>query len=533
VNEILVERGRYFDSVFLMRISRELEAIPGVRRAVVAMGTPANLAALESVGFRLTAAAGPQAGPSPGDASAGASPLAGPQAGLRPDDLVTALDAETPNAFAAAKQRLAELLTAGTDDGEKSEDRPATLDEALAVDAGANLALISVPGAYAAAEARRALRRGLHVMLFSDNVSVDDEILLKDEAAARGLLVMGPDCGTAILNGVPLGFANVVRRGSIGLVGASGTGIQEVSSLIDRWGGGISQAIGTGGRDLSERVGGRSTLAAIDLLAGDSETAILVVVSKAPAKSVADRVLARLREAGKPAVVQFVGASPRAPEDQVLFADTLDAAARAACRLAGASVPREPGLPTLPQAHFQPELRRGLRPLRGLFCGGTLAQEAWAVLRQGGLEVRSNVAVDPALKVKAGTEVRGHIIWDLGDDAFTVGRPHPMIEPALRDDLVAAALGDPGVGIVLVDCVLGHGAHPDPAGSLGAAVVKGKVAGTQSVVIASITGTERDPQGYREQRRTLEAAGVLVLDSNALASRFVLELTKRVVGGAS
>jgi len=339
---------------------------------------------------------------------------------------------------------------------------------------------------------------------------------------------MGPDCGTAILNGVPLGFANVVRRGSIGLVGASGTGIQEVSSLIDRWGGGISQAIGTGGRDLSERVAGRSTLAAIDLLASDPATTILVVVSKAPAKAVADRVIARLREAGKPAVVQFVGASPRAPEDQVLFADTLDAAARAACRLAGVTVPdavtAEP-----PEPHFP----AGQGHLCGLFCGGTLAQEAWAVLHQGGLQVRSNVAVDPALKVKAGTEVRGHIIWDLGDDAFTVGRPHPMIEPALRDDLVAAALGDPGVGIVLVDCVLGYAAHSDPAGSLSSAVIKGRASGTQSVVIASITGTERDPQGYREQRRTLEAAGVLVLDSNALASRFVLELTKRVVGGAS
>jgi FdrA protein len=534
VNEILVERGRYFDSVFLMRISRELEKIPGVRRAVVAMGTPANLAALESVGFQLTAeAVGPQAGPSPGDASAGASPLAGPQAGLRADDLVTAIDAETPNAFAAAKQRLAELLTAGTDDGEKSEDRPTTLDEALAVDAAANLALISVPGAYAAAEARRALRRGLHVMLFSDNVSVEEEIALKDEAVARGLLVMGPDCGTAILNGVPLGFANVVRRGPIGIVGASGTGIQEVTSLIDRWGGGISQAIGTGGRDLSERVAGRSTLAAIDLLASDPATAVLVVVSKAPAKSVADRIVARLREAGKPAVVQFVGAPMRASEVQVLFADTLDAAARAACRLAGVSVPQEPALSNLPQAHFRLELRRGLRPLRGLFCGGTLAQEAWVVLHQGGLDVRSNVAVDPALKVTAGAEVRGHVIWDLGDDAFTVGRPHPMIEPVLRDGLVAAALDDPGVGIVLVDCILGYGAHPDPAGSLGAAVARGRVAGTQGVVIASITGTERDPQSYREQRRTLEAAGVLVLDSNALASRYALEFTKQVGGGGA
>jgi FdrA protein len=228
----------------------------------------------------------------------------------------------------------------------------------------------------------------------------------------------------------------------------------------------------------------------------------------------------------------------RASEVQVLFADTLDAAARAACRLAGVEGPVEATLPNLPRAHFQPELKRGLRPLRGLFCGGTLAQEAWVALRRGGLEVCSNVAVDPALKVKPGAEVRGHVIWDLGDDAFTVGRPHPMIEPALRDDLVAAALGDPGVGIVLVDCVLGYGAHPDPAGSLAAAVERAGDAARQvgrgpAAVIASITGTERDPQSYREQRRTLEAAGVLVLDSNALATRLALDLVKRAGGGGA
>jgi FdrA protein len=251
-------------------------------------------------------------------------------------------------------------------------------------------------------------------------------------------------------------------------------------------------------------------------------------VSKAPAKAVADRVVARLRDVGKPTVVQFVGAAPRAAEGAITFADTLDTAARAACRIAGVTVPdavtAEP-----PEPHFP----AGQGHSCGLFCGGTLAQEAWVVLHHGGLEVRSNVAVDPALKVEPGPEVRGHVIWDLGDDAFTVGRPHPMIEPALRDDLVAAALGDPGVGIVLVDCVLGYGAHADPAGSLGAAVVKGKVAGTQGIVIASITGTERDPQSYREQRRTLEAAGVVVLDSNAVAARFALELTKRAGGGAA
>ncbi len=515
MNEVLVEHGRYFDSVLLMRISRELEQLPGIRRAVVAMGTPANLESLARVGFDVT---------SQGDASVDASPKPRSRTEIRANDLVIAVEADDEGALAGAKRRLILLLAAGSESGGETEDLPATLDGALAVDPAVNLALISVPGAYAAAEARRALRRGLHVMLFSDNVTVEDEIALKDEAADRGLLVMGPDCGTAILNGMPLGFANVVRRGSVGLVGASGTGIQEVTSLIDRLGGGISQAIGTGGRDLSDRVGGRSTLAAVDLLAADPDTAVLVVVSKSPSKGVADRVIARLRKAGKPAVVQFVGAPPRTSEGSVTFADTLDAAARAASRLAGVAVPADAPLPEHAKSHLRPEMKS----VCGLFCGGTLAQEAWSVLHKGGLDVRSNVAVAPALKVSADTDIRGHVIWDLGDDAFTVGRPHPMIEPALRDDLVASALGDPGVGVVLVDCVLGYGAHPDPAGSLAAAT---RSVSRGPAIIASITGTERDPQGYRGQRRALEEAGILVFDSNALAARQALALAKCAGGG--
>ncbi|MCX6095089.1 MAG: hypothetical protein NTY63_09780, partial [Candidatus Bipolaricaulota bacterium] len=393
--------------------------------------------------------------------------------------------------------------------------------------------------AYAAREARQALRRGLHVMLFSDNVSVEDEIALKDEAKARGLLLMGPDCGTAILNGVPVGFANVVRRGSIGIVGASGTGIQEVSSLIDRLGSGVSQAIGTGGRDLSEPVAARSTLAAIDALADDPETAVLVVISKAPSPAVADLVLARLLKGSKPAVVQFVAAAPRKPERNITFAPTLDEAARLACQHAGLGIPESASPPAVSAVVPRPEHRS----VQGFFCGGTLCQEAWGILRAAGLDVRSNVAADKRFRVSAeaaasgpttgGPAIGGHVLWDLGDDAFTVGRPHPMIEPDLRDRYVAAAGADPSVAVVLADCVLGYGAHPDPAGSLARAAEEARATARKGkrplLVVASVTGTARDPQGYDAQRRKLEAAGVIVAETNALAARCAAEI---VQGGA-
>jgi FdrA protein len=490
-----------------LRISRELEELTGIAKAVVAMGTPANLDNLQRVGFSLN--------------RSGHRPT--------PTDLVIAVEAESESALAAARKRLTELLANSQASDATAAARPASLAEAVAADPQLNLALISVPGAYAAREARQALSRGLHVFLFSDNVSIDDEIALKDEAAGRGLLVMGPDCGTAILNGVPLGFANVVRRGPIGIVGASGTGIQEVSSLIDRLGGGVSQAIGTGGRDLSAPVAARSTLAAVDALAGDPQTAVLTVVSKSSSPAVADLVLERLRRAKKPAVVQFVAAAPRRPEHSVSFAATLDEAARSACCLAGFDIAKEARPPEVPAVTFRPEQRS----IRGLFCGGTLCQEAWSVLTAAGLEVRSNVAADKRLRVSAGESPAGHVLWDLGDDVFTVGRPHPMIEPALRDQHVADAGQEATVAVVLADCVLGYGAHPDPAGSLAKAAEAARSAARkakrQLVVLASVTGTDRDPQNYSAQRRKLEQAGVIVAETNALAARCAVDVVR---GGA-
>ncbi|MFC2077779.1 acyl-CoA synthetase FdrA [Candidatus Bipolaricaulota bacterium] len=502
MKRVLVETNRYFDSVFLMRISREIESLDGVRQAVVAMATPANVDNIAGAGFALEESARP----------------------ILPNDVVIALDAETEEAFAAAKDRL-EILLAGSTDDEAAIDRPESLREALEVDPEANVAVISVPGEYAAREARQALRQGLHVMLFSDNVSVDDEIALKQEAIERGLLMMGPDCGTAILNGVPLGFANACRRGSIGIVGASGTGIQEISSLIHTFGGGISQAIGTGGRDLSSAVGAAMTRFGIEALAGDPQTDVIVVVSKTPAPEVALSVIDTQAAAGKTGVIHFVGAPEREAHDQIRFAGTLEQAAVLACEAAGLEV-------SLLGATADTAVRVS-GSILGLYCGGTLCQEAWSLMDRAGIDVHSNVASHPEKKVHPEAQVVGHAVWDLGDDVFTVGRPHPMIEPSLRDERVERAGNDPDVGIVLVDCVIGYGAHDDPARSLGEAAgyafASAKAGGRDLRIIASVTGTDLDPQNATRQRKTLEDAGVLVAASNAGAVR----LASALVEGAS
>jgi FdrA protein len=364
----------------------------------------------------------------------------------------------------------------------------------------ANLALISVPGDFAVAEARKALDLGLHTMIFSDNVPLADEAALKRDARTRRRLVMGPDCGTAIIAGVPLGFANVVPRGDIGLIGASGTGIQEISCLIARAGRGVSHAIGTGGRDLKAEVGAITTLMAIDALDADAATRHVVLVSKPPAAAVAGAVLARVAKSPKPFTICFLGAENVALPDNARAAATLDAAADL---VLGAAPGRAgPALPRLQQGKL----------VRGLYAGGTLCSEAQIVFREAGLAVASNVPVPGASLTPAGN---GHAMIDLGDDAFTRGRPHPMFEPSVRDAPLAEALADPRVGLVLIDIVLGYGGHPDPAGHL-AAFLAGR---NRPLIVASVTGTDADPQPRDAQVRKLIDAGVIVADSNAAAAR--------------
>jgi len=509
---VTIARERYYDSVFLMLITREVKALSGINDAVVSLATPNNVEDLARVGFT-----------SPELERAG------------PNDLVIAIDAENSETLAAAQAHVEEMLRKKSEPSQGSvEERPRTLAGAVKLLPNANLVLISVPGSYAAREARGALSRGFHVMLFSDNVPIEEEIALKAEAYERGLLMMGPDCGTALINGVPLGFANVVRRGPIGIVGASGTGIQEISSLVDRYGGGISQAIGTGGHDLSKRVGGVMTRLGIEALGDDDQTEVIVVVSKAPSPGVACDIVETVSSAGKPAVVYFVGGEPQPAIGNVVFAKTLVDAARLACERAGITdLPPKEAI-TLPDVQYAPEQQF----IRGYFCGGTLCQEAWEILARRGLDIRSNVATDPTQKIDPKKEADGHLLWDLGDDSFTLGRPHPMIEPSLRDEHLLAAAQDPTVAVILVDLVLGYGAHPDPGSSLAAAVTRAievaRSRGGDLLVIASITGTDQDPQGLNRQRKALEDAGLIIASSNAAAAEAAFAAINRMhaEGGA-
>ena len=484
VNE--VRNGFYLDSVALMRMSRTLGRLDQVEEATLMMGTPANQEILANAGLL---------------ADAGAAAGGG--------DLIIAIRAENAEAAQAAVTAASEQLDANVQRGNSGKSwRPETLRAALSMLPDANVALISVPGSFAAAEARRAIRCGLHAMIFSDNVSLDEEIELKREARDRGVLVMGPDCGTANISGTPLAFANAVSRGSVGVVGASGTGLQEVTCLIARMGGGITHAIGVGGRDLKSEVGGITTVMAIDALARDADTEQIVVIAKPPGEDVARTVLDRLGASEKPAIICFLGAEELELPDNVRQVFTLKDAALAAVGRNS----EDADTVALPR-------RRG--GLMGLYSGGTLCAEAQVILRDSGLPITSNA---PVAGVSRGRE-GACVLLDLGEDEFTRGRPHPMIDPTVREDPLIRALGRSDLGVILVDVVIGHGAHADPASWLADTVAENR-RGNGPVVISAVTGTEEDVQVLSRQEDKLRLAGIQVAASNADAARWALAVMR-------
>ena len=512
----------YKDSVTLMQLGAELRSREGIAEASCIMATPPNLAQLADAGLAIDAA-------------------------VAPSDLLVVVRGDPSacdEAIAAAESMLKSPTAAGG--GEAAAFHLPLSSIALGLERAeeADIALISVPGDYAAAEALKALAQGLNVMLFSDNVAVADERAIKEYARERDLLVMGPDCGTAIVNGIPLGFANVVRRGDIGLVAASGTGLQEVTCRIHNAGGGVSQALGTGGRDLKDAIGGITMLQGLSALTADPATRVIVLVSKPPAPDIARKILALAAKAGKPVVVHFLGAPPETVRGPGLIpAESLQHAGDVAVALAGGTaVPVSAGAPTSGQLAAMANAAARMAPsqfaVRGLFTGGTFCYEAQLAFRARGLACSSNAPAEGVKPFGKHDEARaeGHIFIDMGDDDYTRGRPHPMIDPALRNAAVVSHAADSATAAILVDVVLGYGSHPDPAQGLADALVaaerEAQVRGRTLALIAHVCGTDGDPQGRAAQKRKLEAAGAVVCESNFQAAMLAAALAESLAARA-
>ena len=513
--KLMIRPNNYYDSIVLMRLAQTVQNIDKIVAAQVGMATELNKDTVREMGFACqeleTATA---------------------------NDLIVALVAESRDALDNGEQIVIRSLesTNRKEHEAKGTKVYATLSEATALgDAG--IAAISVPGEYAAREAGMALAHGLHVFLFSDNVSLEDEVALKKQGRENGLFVMGPDCGTAVIGGIGLGFANKVRAGRIGIVAASGTGMQQVMAIIDRLGGGISEAIGTGGRDLSKEVGGITTCMGLAFLESDLYTDVKILISKPPHPSVRDNLIRILDKGIKPAVVCFMGeeidaSRKRRDSGKVMFAGDLEETALLAHELAGGDSEE--------RLYSDDDLRRMASEIkakgdvrgyfRGLYAGGTLCHETMTMLSRMDMDIYSNIHWDRRFFLENPEESRANTCIDMGDDYFTRGKPHPMLEPGMRVPRYLAEASNKDVGILLFDVMLGYGCHRDPAGVMAEAVREAvkirKGMGQGLLQIAVVIGTEGDPQGLNEQEAALRDAGAIVLSSNRAAGDLVAGIIK-------
>jgi FdrA protein len=485
--------GTYHDSVSLMQASDAVSAVPGVTAAIVAMATPLNIDLYGRLGFP------------PEDVAA-----------ATPNDLLVAVTADDDAARDAALARLQSALTAKAPSDTGDGSAPLHRTTGAALRESGTFVLVSVPGRHAFVEAMDALNAGASVMLFSDNVTVEQEIALKDVATRRGLLVMGPDCGTAVVGGVGLGFANALRPGPVGIVAASGTGAQQVSCLLDAAGVGVTAVLGVGGRDLSSAVAGRSTIAAMQLLDRHAGTELVLVLSKPPDPAVAEAVREASLKLTKPVLLAFIGRGQ----------DDLTAVTDKALSALGVSAATSREWP----APYDRKPRPGF--IRGLFGGGTLCDETMAIATDVVGPIWSNTPLDPAYTLGPDLTARGHVMIDFGDDALTQGRAHPMIDPALRLERIAVEATDPDCAVLLLDVVLGHGSHPDPARDLVPAVTEARrraaADGRDLAVVVALVGSRDDPQGLDRTAEALTAAGASVHLSNAAAARTAAALVEGI-----
>jgi FdrA protein len=507
----VIRKNQYYDSLFLMGINKRLSEVQGVQQTAVLMGSANNKRLLSDIGIQ--------------DAQIDAA---------QPNDLIVAVIAESPRIVDEVLGRLDEWLQAGLEGAPISSLH--TLEDGLAYKPKANLVVISVPGEYAAREAHKALAAGLNVFLFSDNVPVEEELELKQFAAQQRLLVMGPDCGTSLIGGVGLGFANVVRKGPIGAIGAAGTGLQEFTSQVHNAGLGISHAIGTGSHDLSDTIGGTTTFTALEALEADPQTQVIAVISKPPGARTLERLIERFKICRKPAIGCLLGTRVELNGASTVFqcARTIDEAVYLAIERAGGKPTSLPNLLTPEELAWATREKAGWSPeqqyLRGLFAGGTFCYQSQQILQDAGIAVYSNAPLDQKTRLANPDHSLEHTVVDMGADYYTVGKPHPMIDSTWRKQRILVESRDPQVAILLLDFILGYNASMDPGGELLDAILEAREVARQRrgslAVVASISGTEGDPQDVSRQVKMLEDSGVVVFRSNAKAAYFCGELLK-------
>ena len=507
----VIRKNQYYDSVFLMTVNARILKVMGVQQTAVLMGSPANKKLLLDIGIQ--------------DADIDLA---------QPNDLIVAVIADSTEVVNQVLGSLDEWLNAIQEEAPASKLH--TLEEGVAAKNAANLVVISIPGEYASREARKAVNEGMNVFLFSDNVSLEEEFELKQLAKQKGVLVMGPDCGTSLIGGIGIGFANAIRKGDIGVVGAAGTGLQEFTSQVHNLGGGISHAIGTGSRDLTERIGGLTTLAALEVLEAEINTRVISIISKPPGATTLEHLLSKVEICRKPVIGCFLGIDPKITSGRynLKTAYTIDEAARLAITTSGKPTAPDLGLSADDLKELSAE-KAGWsaeqKYLRGILAGGTFCYQSQQILREAGINVYSNSPLEATNKLNHPDKSIQHTLVDMGEEYYMLGKPHPMIDGTMRRQRIIAESHDPQVAVLYLDFILGYNASMDPAGELVEAIQEAKRTARQRggalTVLASICGTQADPQDLKLQEKLLREAGVLVYRSNALAAAACCRLLEK------
>lgn len=504
--QTMIKANNYMDSVFLMKTGKAVGALDGVKKAVAVMGTDLNKTVLKEFGAlnEQTQAAGT-------------------------NDLIIAVDADS-DVMQAVEACLTQLLNEKKPAASAAAEQYVSVEQAAAADPDLNLAVISLPGDFAAYEGIKALKAGMHVFMFSDNVPLEDEIEMKRIGREKNLLVMGPGAGTAIIDNISIGLMSKVRRGRIGIVAASGSGLQEVAMLVHNWGEGISQAIGTGGRDLSKEVGGSTMLMGMNILKNDPDTDVIVLISKPPHPDTMAKMFSAVKTMEKPVVIFFLGGKAADVEASGAYcAKTLEeAAAMAVSLLHGEKVDTGDYAAAVceelrPLAEREAaKIAGGQKYLRGLFCGGTHSEEAVMLLQDMISDLYSNINFGHVTMMSNRHVSTKNCLVDMGDEEFTVGRPHPVMDPSILNERLVQEGSDPETAVLLFDLLLGYGVHEDPAGTIADSLreirAKSEAENRYICMVASICGTDLDPQDYQKQKKTLEDLGVIVLESNGRAA---------------
>ena len=495
----IIKKGQYFDSVTLMIVAKNLRELPDVSDSSVVMATSENKAILKVADLLIS-----------------------DFKDTKDSDLLVVISAEDESVCDSAILKADELLQDIKKRSNDSTDfKPKSLEAAKEIMNDANLALISVSGKFAYSESKKAIDNNMNVMLFSDNVTISEEVSLKKAADKKNLLVMGPDCGTAIINRIPLAFANYVNLGEIGVVAASGTGLQEVTTLISNYGFGITQALGTGGRDIKEEVGGISFLRSLSMLAEDESTKVILMVAKPPHPSVLSKIGKFIEGIKKPTVAVFLGADQEDIDKYgIKYAETLEDGAKIACELTGGTV-------TISEAYKNIKVNYNKKCMRALYSGGTFCYETQLLLKKQGVsDLFSNAPCKGVLKLQNSNISQGHTILDLGEDEFTQGRPHPMIDFSLRNQRILEEVKNPDVSFLIIDLVIGYGANMNPMDEFIPTIRKARVSNPEIPIISFVTGTDNDPQEKVTLIKTMKELGVHVVNSNKQAAILASNILK-------